>query len=210
MRVLDSIPKGVDDANPFPFVKRAFETIALAKVATSAEEARTLGFLSADDPISMNADRLIADAKKEVLALAASGYVEPQQRKDILALGISALADFETGYSPDEAGRIYFRSRCGDWNAASPHSDGRRSESSDARFRAIPVGPRTRSVPFACRQTQDAGADRAHVEDREATEKLSTCGLILSGRSTKYKAQSQKRKSYERGSNCFGSSDSSG
>src|SRR6266404_4993719 len=36
---VDSIPKNVDDADPFPFVKRAFETIALAKVAASAEEA---------------------------------------------------------------------------------------------------------------------------------------------------------------------------
>jgi 3-hydroxyacyl-CoA dehydrogenase len=97
VRVMDSIPKGVDDADPFPFVKRAFETIALAKVATSAEEARSLGFLSADDTISMNADRLIADAKKEVLALAASGYVQPQQRKDVLALGDPALATLKLG-----------------------------------------------------------------------------------------------------------------
>src|SRR5215813_13840255 len=97
LRVMDSIPKGVDDADPFPFVKRAFETIALAKVATSAEEARSLGFLAADDSISMNADRLIADAKKEVLALAASGYIQPQQRKDILALGAPALATLKLG-----------------------------------------------------------------------------------------------------------------
>jgi 3-hydroxyacyl-CoA dehydrogenase len=97
VRALDAIPKGADDADPFPFVKRAFETIALAKVATSAEEARSLGFLSADDTISMNADRLIADAKKEVLALAASGYVAPQQRTDILALGLPALATLKLG-----------------------------------------------------------------------------------------------------------------
>jgi 3-hydroxyacyl-CoA dehydrogenase len=97
LRSLDSIPKGMDDADPFPFVKRAFETIALAKVATSAEDARTLGFLREEDSISMNPDRLIADAKKEVLALAASGYVEPQQRTDILALGLSALATFKLG-----------------------------------------------------------------------------------------------------------------
>src|SRR6266446_3260824 len=97
LRTLDSIPKNVDDADPFPFVKRAFETIALAKVATSAEEARTLGFLSADDTISMNGDRLIADAKKEVLSLAASGYVEPQPRTDILALGNAALATLKLG-----------------------------------------------------------------------------------------------------------------
>jgi 3-hydroxyacyl-CoA dehydrogenase len=97
VRTMDLIPKGADDADPFPFLKRAFETIALAKVATSAEEARALGFLSVDDTISMNTDRLIADAKKEVLALAASGYVAPQQRTDILALGNTALATLKLG-----------------------------------------------------------------------------------------------------------------
>src|SRR5919106_917767 len=97
VRAMDSIPKNVSDADPFPFIKRAFETIALAKVATSAEEARRLGFLSADDSISMNADRLIADAKKEELALAAAGYVQPQQRTDILAMGAPALATLKLG-----------------------------------------------------------------------------------------------------------------
>jgi 3-hydroxyacyl-CoA dehydrogenase len=97
VRAMDSIPKDLADADPFPFVKRAFETIAMAKVATSAEEARRYGFLSVDDTISMNADRLIADAKKEVLALAASGYVQPQQRTDVLALGLPALSTFKLG-----------------------------------------------------------------------------------------------------------------
>ncbi len=97
VRALDAIPKGADEADPFPFVKRAFETIALAKVATSAEEARSFGFLSADDTLSMNTDRLIADAKKEVLSLAASGYVAPQQRTDIIALGESALSTLKLG-----------------------------------------------------------------------------------------------------------------
>ncbi|HVS83057.1 MAG TPA: 3-hydroxyacyl-CoA dehydrogenase/enoyl-CoA hydratase family protein [Pyrinomonadaceae bacterium] len=97
VRALDSIPNDLKDAEPFPFVKRAFETIALAKVATSAEEARGYGFLSEDDSVSMNKDRLIADAKKEVLALASSGYVQPQQRTDILALGLPALATLKLG-----------------------------------------------------------------------------------------------------------------
>ena len=97
VRALDSIPADLKDADPFPFVKRAFETIALAKVATSAEEARSFGFLRAEDSISMNPDRLIADAKKEVLALAATGYVQPQQRTDILALGNPALATLKLG-----------------------------------------------------------------------------------------------------------------
>jgi 3-hydroxyacyl-CoA dehydrogenase len=97
VRALDAIPKGADDADPFPFIKRAFETIALAKVATSAEEARQYGFLAADDAVSMNSDRLIADAKSEVLALAATGYVQPQQRTDIQALGLPSLATLKLG-----------------------------------------------------------------------------------------------------------------
>src|SRR5437763_220559 len=97
VRALDSIPADMKDADPFPFVKRAFETIALAKVATSAEEARAFGFLRDEDSISMNPDRLIADAKKEVLALAAGGYVQPQQRTDLLALGNPALATLKLG-----------------------------------------------------------------------------------------------------------------
>jgi 3-hydroxyacyl-CoA dehydrogenase len=97
LRALDSIPAGMDDADPFPFVKRAFETIALAKVSTSAEEAKGHGYLREDDTISMNADRLIADAKQEVIALAQVGYTKPTQRTDILAMGNPALATLKIG-----------------------------------------------------------------------------------------------------------------
>jgi 3-hydroxyacyl-CoA dehydrogenase len=97
VRALDSIPPGVSEADPFPFVKRAFETIAMAKVATSAEEARAHGFLREEDSVSMNADRLIADAKQEVLALAATGYTPPRPREDVLALGLPALATIKLG-----------------------------------------------------------------------------------------------------------------
>ncbi len=97
VRAMDSIPANLKDADPFPFVKRAFETIALAKVATSAEEARDFGFMREKDSISMNADRLIADAKQQVLALAAAGYVQPQPRTDILALGAPGLATLKLG-----------------------------------------------------------------------------------------------------------------
>ncbi|HEX3559526.1 MAG TPA: 3-hydroxyacyl-CoA dehydrogenase NAD-binding domain-containing protein [Pyrinomonadaceae bacterium] len=97
VRALDAIPSGVAEADPFPFIKRAFETIALAKVATSAAEARQFGFLREEDSFSMNADRLIADAKQEVLALASTGYEQPRQRADVLALGNSALATFKLG-----------------------------------------------------------------------------------------------------------------
>jgi 3-hydroxyacyl-CoA dehydrogenase len=97
VRALDSIPPGVAEADPFPFVKRAFETVAMAKVATSAAEAKRFGFLREEDSYSMNPDRLIADAKQEVLALAAAGYRQPAPRNDVLALGGAALATFRLG-----------------------------------------------------------------------------------------------------------------
>ena len=97
VRALDSIPKGVTEADPFPFIKRAFETIATAKVATSAAEAKSLGFLRDEDAYSMNADRLIADAKQDVLSLAAGGYAQPRPRADVLALGNSALSTIKLG-----------------------------------------------------------------------------------------------------------------
>ncbi len=97
VRALESIPKDIKDADPLPFLRRAFETIALAKVAESADAARVLGFLREDDSISMNSDRLLADAKKEVLALAARPYVQPQPPTDIRALGLPALSALKLG-----------------------------------------------------------------------------------------------------------------
>jgi 3-hydroxyacyl-CoA dehydrogenase len=86
MRAMD-LAKKTPDADPLAFLKKTFELIGMAKVATSAQEARAWGILRSSDAISMNGDRLIADAKQEVLNLDASGYVQPVQRTDILALG---------------------------------------------------------------------------------------------------------------------------
>jgi len=77
-------------------LRRTFETIALAKVSTSAAEARSLGLLAPSDRISMNRERLLLDAKAQALALAASGYLPPQPRT-VSAPGASALATLETG-----------------------------------------------------------------------------------------------------------------
>jgi 3-hydroxyacyl-CoA dehydrogenase len=88
------IAKKTPDADPLVFLKRIFELIGMGKVSTSAQEAKAWGFLRDCDGISMNSDRLIADAKREVLHLADS-YVQPQPRTDILALGEAALAAFK-------------------------------------------------------------------------------------------------------------------
>ncbi len=62
------------DLDLYHALKPVFETIALAKVSTSAEEARGLGYLRAADLIAMNRDRLVADAKQTALAILRAGY----------------------------------------------------------------------------------------------------------------------------------------
>jgi 3-hydroxyacyl-CoA dehydrogenase len=78
-------------------LRRTFETIALAKVSTSAAEARPLGLLATADRITMNRERLLLDAKAQVAALAGAGYSAPQPRMQIPAPGTAALATLETG-----------------------------------------------------------------------------------------------------------------
>lgn len=91
MRAMDAA-KAVPDADPLAFLKKTFELLGMGKVATSAQEARSWGFLRGEDSISMNGDRLIADAKQDVLGLAVGGYVPAVERTDILAMGESGEA----------------------------------------------------------------------------------------------------------------------
>lgn len=78
-------------------MKKAFETIATAKVATSAHEARGLGFLSDSDRITMNRERVLSDAKTKALAMVRAGYEPPVPRSDIPAPGESLLAALKMG-----------------------------------------------------------------------------------------------------------------
>src|SRR5580658_655106 len=64
-------------------MKHAFETIATAKVATSAHAARALGLLTEADRISMNRERVLSDAKSRALELVRAGYEPPVPRTDI-------------------------------------------------------------------------------------------------------------------------------
>ena len=88
-----------EDLDLFHALKPVFETIAMAKVGTSAEESRDLGFLRREDGVSMNRDRLVGDAKEAALALARSGYKplaaswqEGAQTTQIKVLGEQFLA----------------------------------------------------------------------------------------------------------------------
>lgn len=80
MKTLKSMPKGIE----FDLQKVAnnvFETIAMAKVSTSAAEAKETNFLNQADGISVNGDHLLYDAKQAVLALHEQGYKAPIREK---------------------------------------------------------------------------------------------------------------------------------
>ena len=78
-------------------MKNTFQTIATAKVATSAHEARGLGFLSDSDSITMNRERVLSDAKVRALELVRAGYEPPVPRSDIPAPGEGLLAALKMG-----------------------------------------------------------------------------------------------------------------
>lgn len=85
------------EADHFSYLKRNFELAAMAKVATSALEAKHLGLLRPNDQIVMNRDRVIEEAKQAVLTLAREGYRARAPRQDVLVLGEAALTKFKLG-----------------------------------------------------------------------------------------------------------------
>ncbi|HEY1986021.1 MAG TPA: 3-hydroxyacyl-CoA dehydrogenase NAD-binding domain-containing protein [Terracidiphilus sp.] len=78
-------------------LKRSLETIAMAKVSTSAVEARALGLLAPADRVTLNRKRLLLDAKSQAAALAEAGYAAPRPRTQIPAPGLAALGVLNTG-----------------------------------------------------------------------------------------------------------------
>ncbi len=79
---------------PMPPVAQVFETIGLAKVAKSAQQAKDLLYLRPDDGVTMNRDRLLADAKARALAMVEAGYQPPAPPEEIRLPGPSARTGF--------------------------------------------------------------------------------------------------------------------
>jgi 3-hydroxyacyl-CoA dehydrogenase len=78
-----------------PFLQTAFETIATAKVSSSAYEAMAMGYLPCDTRLLMNGDRRLFVAKAEVLHLDRVGYAPPPEQTAIMVLGRPARAVLE-------------------------------------------------------------------------------------------------------------------
>jgi 3-hydroxyacyl-CoA dehydrogenase len=99
-------PMRTPGVEALPLLQRIFEQIGMAKVATSAEEARKFGILSACDRIVLNRELLLSEAKKEVLHLVTTGYSPPMPEK-IYAAGRDALAAMQVGiYMMQKGGYI--------------------------------------------------------------------------------------------------------
>jgi 3-hydroxyacyl-CoA dehydrogenase len=101
-RAMESAPAG----DPLPHVQRVFETIGFAKVSTSGPDARRIGYFRDGDEITMNRDRLLADAKAHALMLAPD-YKPSQPRPAIRVGGEGVLAALKLGvHLAWRAGRI--------------------------------------------------------------------------------------------------------
>jgi 3-hydroxyacyl-CoA dehydrogenase len=104
------------NAQPLAFLQQAFEQVGLAKVAASAVEARKMRYLTERDRIVVHPDHLLAEAKREALALADAGYRAPD-RPRLFAAGRDAFAALqvavdqmrEAGYASEHDARMGVR-----------------------------------------------------------------------------------------------------
>ena len=111
-RQLESIPEGVE-ADTYAYVTQVFKNIAMAKVATSALEAKELGFFRHTDGVSFDRARQLHEAKRRVIGLAEAGYHAPAPRafklpgeSGIATLGMLVNTLVAGGYATEHDGVI--------------------------------------------------------------------------------------------------------
>ncbi len=146
-RALGSLPDAID---PFPFVQQIFMTVALGKVSMSAEEARGYGFLRESDPVTLNRDHLLYEAKQTALGLARAGYRKPRPR---------------TFRLPGESGYATLRSALQQMRAAHQISD-----------HDVVVGSKLAWVLCGGRVSPMVRVTEQHVLDLEREAFVSLCG----------------------------------
>ena len=144
----------------------------MAKVSTSAMEARRLNLLSHADGITMNRERLLNDAKELAREIAHSGYAAPVPRTDIPAPGENMLATLKLGvymmrqgefisdHDVKVANKVAYVLCGGAVTPGTPVSEQYLLDLEREAFLSL------------CGEKKDAGADRVYVEDREAAAEL--------------------------------------
>ncbi len=96
LRSVENVQDNNNVSDLLPYVRRAFETVAMARVATSAKEGFVYGYMRPQDSFTVNGDRHIYEAKNLVKALNLEGF-KPPERKKIRVVG-------EPGYAALKAG----------------------------------------------------------------------------------------------------------
>lgn len=91
-RLVSPPQKQTPGIDAVPALSNVLQTVGTAKVSSSAEEARSLGFLTVADRVVMNRDHLLHEAKQEVLVLHADAYTPPVREKNCYAAGRDARA----------------------------------------------------------------------------------------------------------------------
>jgi 3-hydroxyacyl-CoA dehydrogenase len=111
-QALESIPEGTN-VGTYEFVTQTFKNIALAKIATSAEEAKALGYFRRTDGVSFDRARQLYEAKKRCIGLAESGYHPPAPRayrlpgeSGIATLGMMVDTLVAGGYASEHDAKI--------------------------------------------------------------------------------------------------------
>jgi 3-hydroxyacyl-CoA dehydrogenase len=111
-RALENVPEGVN-ANAYEYVTQVFKHIALAKVATSADEAKALGFFRRSDGVSFDRARHLYEAKARAVGLAEAGYRPPAPRahklpgeSGIATLGMMVDTLVAGGYASEHDAKI--------------------------------------------------------------------------------------------------------
>ncbi|MBX3229517.1 MAG: 3-hydroxyacyl-CoA dehydrogenase/enoyl-CoA hydratase family protein [Labilithrix sp.] len=111
-RALEGIPEGTN-VSTYEYVTQTFKNIALAKVATSAEEAKALGYFRKTDGVSFDRARQVYEAKKRAIGLAESGYHPPTPKayrlpgeSGIATLGMMVDTLVAGGYASEHDAKI--------------------------------------------------------------------------------------------------------
>jgi 3-hydroxyacyl-CoA dehydrogenase len=102
-KISTQIPEVVGGVDLARFFEPVFMNIAMAKVSSSAADARALGFLGPRDRIVFNRDHLIAEAKREVLRMLSDGYRPPVKRK-VKVMGETAMGMVDAKVSDMQSG----------------------------------------------------------------------------------------------------------
>ena len=97
VRAAQDVARGVvgSQLDQLPFLRTYFQTVAMAKVSRSAQEAKEMGFLRPADPVVFNAFEVLHVARATARALAETGYRPPLSPRNVPVAGRTGIATLE-------------------------------------------------------------------------------------------------------------------